>query len=77
MTSNSTNVCTASGLSVSYIRVGQCSLTAHVADGTNYSAASAAATPFTVGQATPTTVAISNLPASGTYGGAFTPQCVD
>ena len=59
-------------LSVSYLGVGVCSLTAHVAAGTNYGAADGSAQTFTVGQATPTSVAISNLPASGTYLGGFT-----
>ena len=55
VTSNSTGVCTVSGLAVSYVGVGTCSLTAHVAAGTNYTAADGSAQTFSVGKATPTT----------------------
>jgi hypothetical protein len=73
MTSNAAGVCTvSSGLTVSYVGVGPCSLTAHVGVGTDYGAADGSAQTFMVGQAMPTTVSISNLPASGTYGGGFT-----
>jgi hypothetical protein len=72
VTSNSTGVCTVSGMVVTYVRVGTCSLTAYVAAWDNYSAASGSAQTFTIGQITPTTPTISNLPASGTYGGGFT-----
>jgi hypothetical protein len=73
VTSSSTSVCTvSSGLTVSYVGVGPCSLTAHVGVGTDYGAADGSAQTFMVGQAMPTTVSISNLPASGTYGGGFT-----
>ena len=72
ITSNSTAVCTVSGLAVSYVGVGTCSLTAHVAAGTDYRAANGTAQTFSVGQATPTTPSISDLPASGTFGGGFT-----
>ena len=59
------------GLTVTYAGVGTCSLTAHVAATTNYTAASDPQTPFNIGQATPT-VTISNLPTSGPFGGGFT-----
>ncbi len=72
VTSNSTGVCTVSGLVVTYVGVGTCSLTAHVAAGTDYAAADGSAQSFSVGKATPTTPSISNLPASGTFGGGFT-----
>jgi hypothetical protein len=72
VTSNSTGVCTTSGLAVSYVGVGTCSLTDHVAAGVNYSAADGTPQTFAVGQATPSTPTISNLPASGTYAGDFT-----
>jgi YVTN family beta-propeller protein len=39
VTSSTTGVCTASGLVISYIGAGTCTLTAHVAAGTNYTAA--------------------------------------
>ena len=45
VTSNSTSVCTVSGFVVSYVDVGTCSLTAHVATGTNYTAADGSARP--------------------------------
>jgi trimeric autotransporter adhesin len=72
VTSSTTAVCTASGLSVSYVGVGTCTLTAHVALGTAYDPADGTAQSFSVGQAAPTTPTIGNLPASGTYGGGFT-----
>ena len=71
VTSSTTSVCTVSGLVVSYVGVGPCTLTAHVAVGTDYTAADGSSQSFTVSQATPT-VSISNLPGSGTYGGDFT-----
>ena len=75
VTSNSTGVCTVSGGVVTYIAIGTCSLTAHVAAGTNYTAADGSAQTFTVSvKATPTTPTISNLPANGqAVGGSFTP----
>ena len=72
VTSNSSSVCTTSGLAVSYVGAGMCSLTAHVAQGTNTGAADGTAQTFTVNRATPTTPTISNLPSSGTDGGGFT-----
>jgi hypothetical protein len=71
VTSNSTGVCTVSGLAVSYVGVGTCSLTAHVAAGTNFAAADGTAQTFSVSQGTPTRPAISNLPTSGAVGGGF------
>src|ERR1019366_8497449 len=73
VTSNSTGVCTvASSLVVTYVGVGTCSLTAHVAAGTNYNAADGSAQTIPVGKATPTTPTITNLPGSGAFGGGFT-----
>jgi hypothetical protein len=61
-----------SGTTVSYDNgVGTCTLTAAVADGTDYTAATGLPQSFTVNQATPSTPTITNLPASGTYGGSF------
>ena len=48
---NSTSVCAVSGLVVSYVGVGTCSVTAHVAAGTDYSAANGTAQTRRVGQA--------------------------
>ena len=45
-------MCTASGLSVTYIGVGTCTLTAHVATGAHYAAADGSPQSFAVGQAT-------------------------
>ena len=72
VSSSTPSVCTASGLAVSYVGVGTCTLTAHVANGTDFTAADGGPQNFPVGQATPSTPTISNLPASGTYGGGFT-----
>ncbi len=71
VSSSTTSVCTASGLNVSYVGVGTCTLTAHVAAGNDYAAAEGSPQSFTVSQATPSTPTISDLPASGTYGGGF------
>jgi hypothetical protein len=54
VTSNSTSVCTASGLVVTYVGVGTCSLTAHVGAGTDYNAANGTAQTFKVNAAPPT-----------------------
>ncbi|HXQ59738.1 MAG TPA: hypothetical protein VN799_06555, partial [Acidimicrobiales bacterium] len=62
VTSNTPAVCTASGLTVSYVGVGTCSLTAQVAAGTDYLARSGSAQSFTVGRAVPSTPTITNIP---------------
>jgi YVTN family beta-propeller protein len=69
VTSSTPSVCTASGLVVSYGGVGTCTLTAHVAQGTNYTAADGSAQSFTVFGFTITT---SSLP-SATPGVAYGP----
>jgi len=51
VTSNNTSVCTASGLAVIYLGVGTCSLSAHVATGTNYTSAHGTAQTFSVSAA--------------------------
>ena len=61
VTSSTTGACTASGLVVTYVGVGTCSLTAHVAVGTNFNAADGSVQSFTIGQGTPT------LPTLRTY----------
>ena len=70
VTSNSPLVCTAAGLTVSYVAVGTCSLTAHVAAGPGYAAADGTAQAFTIYR-TPTTPMISNIPPSPVFGGSF------
>jgi hypothetical protein len=74
VTSNSLSTCTVSGDVVSYVGVGTCSLTATIAQGSNYTASSGVAQTFAVVIATPTTPTISNVPSSGVYGGSFTPS---
>ncbi len=54
VTSNSPGVCTANGLSVSYVGVGTCSLTAHVGVGSYYSAADGTPQSFSVSAPPPT-----------------------
>ncbi|HEY1832504.1 MAG TPA: Ig-like domain repeat protein [Acidimicrobiales bacterium] len=72
VSSTTTGVCTTSGLTVSYVGVGTCTLTAQVGDGTDYTAASGTPQSFTVNQADSNAPTISNLPSSGTFGGGFT-----
>jgi hypothetical protein len=71
VTSNSTGICSVSGFNVSYVGVGTCSLTAHVATGTDYTSADGTPQTFNVGKATPTAPSISNVPGAGTVGGGF------
>ena len=71
VTSNSTGVCTVTSGTVNYVGVGTCSLTAHVAATTNYTAASGSAQTFTVNQAPAITSATSTTFTQGT-GGNFT-----
>ena len=56
VTSNSKGVCSVSGFTVSYVGIGTCRLTAHVALGTGYAAANGTAQTFSVGRATTKTV---------------------
>ncbi len=65
-------VCTVSGMSVSFVGVGQCTLTASVGAGTDYGAATGTAQSFTVGRASASTPSISNIPAGPIFGGQFT-----
>jgi hypothetical protein len=62
VTSSTANVCTTSGLVVTYVTVGTCTLTAQTAASTNYVAASGSQQTFTVGRGVPTTPAITNVP---------------
>jgi hypothetical protein len=74
VTSNSPNSCTvgSNGLTVNYVGVGNCSLNAHVATGTNYQSGVGAAQTFPIGPTTPTTPTISPLPTNATFGQNFT-----
>jgi len=77
VTSSTTDVCSVVDPitnSVAFNAPGTCTLTAHVAEGSNYWAADGSAQSFTVGKVEPSTPEISNLPGSGTYGGSFTPS---
>ena len=56
------------GLTVSYVGVGTCTLTAHVTAGTDYVAAGGAAQPFDIGPVGPNTPSINNIPANATFG---------
>ena len=56
VTSNSKGVCSVSGFTVSYVGIGTCRLTAHVALGTGFAAANGTAQTFSVGRATTKTV---------------------
>ena len=70
ITSSTLSQCTVSGFTVNYVGTGTCTLTAHVAQGTDYNAADGTGQSFqvvTVGASSPS---ISNLPASGTFGGS-------
>ena len=60
-----------SGSTVSYVGVGTCTLMAHVAAGTNYTAADGSNQDVSIAQATPTTPTITNLPASGITGDTY------
>ena len=87
VTSSTPGVCTANGLTVSYVGTGLCILTAQVAQGTDYTVAGGVAQSFTVGggttppppppalggRSTPSTPVITDLPSGGgTYGRSFT-----
>jgi Listeria-Bacteroides repeat domain (List_Bact_rpt) len=73
VTSNSISVCSISAGVVSFHTVGTCSLTAHVAAGTDYLSGNGTAQTFNVGQGTPTAPTITNLPTTPAVGGSFTP----
>jgi hypothetical protein len=71
---SSTNlVCTvgANGLTVTYVNVGTCSLTAHVEVSADYTAATGSTQSFVIGQSAATAPTVENLPAGGSYGGDF------
>ena len=67
VTSSTTGVCTVSGSTVSYVGVGTCTLVAHVAAGTNYTAADGSNQSISVAKATPT------IPDSGSTRAAGVP----
>ncbi len=73
VTSSTLTVCTASGVDVSYIAAGTCTLVAHVAEGPNFTSADGGPQSFVVSPAAPIapnfTFNLSTLPAK-TYGDA-------
>jgi titin len=73
VTSSTTSVCVVNAGVVSYLSLGTCTLTAHVAAGTNYGAADGTAQSFYIGQGTPTPPTVSDVPAHPTYGSSFLP----
>jgi hypothetical protein len=74
VTSSTTGVCSASGLSVTYVSAGQCTLTPHTAASTNFAAAAGNPQGFTIAQANPGSPTISDLPTNALWGpgGGFT-----
>ena len=62
ITSSSTGVCTVSGLAVTYVGIGSCSLSAHVGSGTDYNASDGNAQSFAVAKGTTTTVLSAGSP---------------
>ena len=73
VTSSTNSVCVVNAGVVSYVALGTCTLTAHVAAGVNYGAADGSAQSFYVGQGTPTPPTVSDVPAHPTYGSSFLP----
>jgi hypothetical protein len=59
------------GLTVDYVGIGLCSLTPSVTNGIDYTATTGSAQILVVGQATPATPIITNLPTSAMVGGNF------
>ena len=78
VTSSTPSTCTVgvNGLTVSFVGAGSCTLTAHVAAGTDFVAADGVPQPFPVSPSTGTTASISPLPTSATFGGGFTASVI-
>jgi hypothetical protein len=78
VTSSTPAVCRvgSSQLTVGFVGVGTCSLTAHVAAGETYGAADGKPQAFTVRKATPTAPMIGNLPKAPLVGGSFRARVV-
>jgi YVTN family beta-propeller protein len=70
VSSTTPSVCTTSGLSVTYVSAGSCTLTALIAAGNAYAASSGPPQSFPVLPA-PGAPTIENLPSGATYGGSF------
>ena len=72
-TSSTPSTCTvASNGTVSFIRVGTCTLTASAAATADYLATTGTPQSFNIGQST-TTISIKNIPSNAKKGGSFTP----
>ncbi len=72
VTSSTPTVCSTSGLAVTYVGVGMCSLNAQVSAGINYLARSGAAQTFTIGRANATIPTITNIPSPASEFFGFT-----
>ena len=74
VTAGSPGVCTVGrdGLTVHYIGLGVCSLSAHVTAGATYEQSDGNPQTFTVSRGVPSTPTITNLPAGARVGGSFT-----
>ena len=71
VTSSTPTVCIASGLRVSFVDIGTCTLTAHTAGTPNYTASTGTPQSFSVGRGTPSSPTISNISSSATEFGTF------
>ena len=69
--SSTTGVCTVNGLTVTFVGVGTCSLTASVASGTDYTALAGTAQTFTVYAHSPSTPIITNIPSNAIQDGTY------
>ena len=76
VSSTDTSVCTVGtdGLTVTYVGVGTCTLTAHVAAGTDYQAADGSAQSFSVAQANPNAPVINDIPPAPPSAAAASPR---
>ena len=73
VTSSTTGICTALGSTVTYVGPGICTVTAHVASGTNYQAADGPAQALTIGKGSTSTVITCNGAPFAYTGSAVTP----
>jgi hypothetical protein len=71
VTSSTAAVCAISGLMVTYVGVGTCTLTAHTSASPNYAASNGAPQNIAVGLATPSTPSISDIPSGATEFSGF------
>ncbi len=71
-TSSTASVCVATGSAVSFVGVGTCTLTAHTAGTPNYTESDGSPQSFSVGQATPSSPVITNIPTDAIEFSGFT-----